>query len=408
MNPMLKSLIFLLLFSAFRIQPIFAQNQALDINASLAFQSSKSLGLKHGLRRSDKSKAKYNIKYNSNNSSLLLALNYDKNNKLTFDDSYLQANSKIATFGVGAIDRHWSFSDRTSLILSNNARPLKSIYLKLESKSKTNWLPSNANWSFEIFNGYTEGASKDKNQMLLGMRAVLSPIEGLNLALMQASQWGGRNYSNGLSALGATLFMDTNDKTHSNINKMAGFGISYLITNKIIPLRVYGQAIGEDEAGNLPSCYAYLAGVEYSNTKIKYPTTLGIETVDTRVNETTHGNCGPNTFYNNSVYNYTNYGNILGSEIDTEGSSLEFFGKSQISQKISIEYSTKAVIINDANWSSHRLSSDRKSGLINSIGTSWNKNDITLKGNIYYQGFSLDNAKIKSGYGISFFSSVKF
>lgn len=408
MNSMLKLLICLLLFSAFSTQPIFAQNQALDINASLAFKSSKSLGLQHGLRRSDKSKAKFNIKYNSNNSSLLLALNYDKNNKLTFDDSYLQANSKIATFGVGAIDRHWSFSDRTSLILSNNARPLKSIYLKLESKSKMNCLPPNANWSFEIFNGYTEGASKDKNQMLLGMRAVLSPIEGLNLALMQTSQWGGRNYSNGLSALGAALFMDSNDNTNSNINKMAGFGISYLFPNKIIPLRVYGQAIGEDEAGNLPSCYAYLAGLEYSNTNIKYPTTIGIEAVDTRIKKTLNGNCGPNTFYNNSVYTYTNYGNILASEIDSEGISLEFFGKSQISQKINIEYSTKAVVINDSNWSNHRLSSKRKSGYVNSIGTSWSKNDINFKGNIYHQGLSLDKAKIKSGYGLSFFSSITF
>ena len=35
-----------------------------------------------------------------------------------------------------------------------------------------------------------------------------------------------------------------------------GFGVSYLIPSKIIPLRIYGQAIGEDEAGNLPSCFA--------------------------------------------------------------------------------------------------------------------------------------------------------
>ena len=48
---------------------------------------------------------------------------------------------------------------------------------------------------------------------------------------------------------------------------MAGFGISYLIPSNIMPLRIYGQAVGEDEAGNLPSCFAYLAGLEWSNTK---------------------------------------------------------------------------------------------------------------------------------------------
>ena len=179
-------------------------------------------------------------------------------------------------------------------------------------------------------------------------------------------------------------------------------------TNKIIPLRVYGQAIGEDEAGSLPSCYAYLVGVEYSNLKIKYPITLGIEAVDTRVNETTHANCGPNTFYNNSVYSYKNYGDTIGSEIDTEGVSLEFFGKSKISQKIDIDYSTKAVIINDSNWSNHKLSSKRQSGLINSIGASWSKKDISFTGNVYHQNFNLDKTEIKKGLGINFSTSITF
>ena len=408
MNFMLKLFVIFLLFNTFSLQPIFAQNQALDINASLAIQSSKALGLQSGLKGSKKSKAKFNIRHDSNNSSLQLTLNYDKNNKLTFDDSYLQVNSNIATFGVGAIDRHWSFSDRTSLVLSNNARPFESIYLKLKNKFKTNWIPSNTDWSFEIFNGYIEGTSKNKNSMLLGMRAVLSPIEGLDFELIQTSQWGGRNYSNGLSALGAALFMDTNDNSNSNINKMAGFGISYLISNKTIPLRVYGQAVGEDEAGNLPSCYGYLAGLEYSNTNIKYPTILGIEYVDTRIKKTHNGNCGPNTMYNNNTYQYTNYGDTMGAPIDTEGTSLELFGKSQISQKINIEYSTKLLTVNDHNWSGHPLSSKREKGLVNSLGASWNKNNISLNGNIYHQSFELDNAKIRSGYGISFFSSITF
>ena len=92
MNFMLKLFVIFLLFNTFSLQPIFAQNQALDINASLAIQSSKVLGLQSGLKQSKKSKAKFNIRHDSNNSSLQLTLNYDKNYKLTFDGSYLQAN----------------------------------------------------------------------------------------------------------------------------------------------------------------------------------------------------------------------------------------------------------------------------------------------------------------------------
>ena len=76
--------------------------------------------------------AKLNVKYNLNNSSSQLALNYKKNDKFTFDGSYFQYTSGIATFGLGLINRHWSFSDNTSLILSQNARPSKSIYLQLK------------------------------------------------------------------------------------------------------------------------------------------------------------------------------------------------------------------------------------------------------------------------------------
>ena len=406
--PMFKLVFLFLIFIIVNTYPTFAQNQSVGIHTQLAFNSKHFLGLQNDLRSSDKGKAELNINYHIDNISSKLAFNYDGYNDYTLDRSYLEYTSKIANFGLGAIDRHWSFSDRTSLILSHNARPIKSIYLELKNTFSHNWLPKKANWSFEIFNGFIGNSHINSKSMLLGARATLSPIEGLDFEIIQTSQWGGEGYENGINALGAALFLDTNDKSNANINKMAGFGVSYLTRNNLIPIRIYGQAVGEDEAGNLPSCYAYLAGIEYSNKKIKYPTTLGVEVVDTRIDTTSHGNCGPNTFYNNSVYDYSNHGVTLGSAIDTEGISIEFFGQSQISQKFNIQYSTKAVIINDKNWSNHRLSSNRESGLINSLGIFSTKNNLTLNGNVYYQNFILNKTNIKDGYGIMLSSSIRF
>ena len=62
-----------------------------------------------------------------------------------------------------------------------------------------------------------------------------------------------------------------------------------------------------------------MAGLEWTAPKMKFPTTLTIEAIDTRVKNSTHGNCGPNTMYNNSVYDYINYETVLGAPIDTEG-----------------------------------------------------------------------------------------
>ena len=405
---MFKSWFYFSIFIVLSTQTTFAQIQPLHINTSLAFNSQKSLSSQNDLRSPNKVISKFNVSYTSDNLSSHLALNYDRKNKYTLDESFLQYTSGIATYGFGSIDRNWSFSNKTSLILSHNARPLESIYLKLKNKFNYNWLPSNASWSFEAFNGYSEGSLDNTKSMLMGLRTIISPTKGLDFEIVQTSQWGGKNYSRGLSALGTSLFLDSNDNLNANINKMAGFGISYLIPNSSTPFRIYSQAVGEDEAGNLPSCYTYLVGAEWTHTKNRYPSTIGIEVVDTRIDTTTNGNCGPNTMYNNSTYNYINYGKTMGAEIDTEGSSLSLFIRSQLSQEVTIEFSTESVTINDNNWTGHRLSSNRQSGLINSIGISWIKNNITFKGNIYNQSFNLDKADIKSGLGFGFSSSITF
>ena len=77
-------------------------------------------------------------------------------------------------------------------------------------------------------------------------------------------------------------------------------------------------------------------------------------------------------------------------------------------EKINIEFATKSVVINDNDWSGHRLSTKRHSGFINSLGVSWIKDNIRFVGDIYNQGFDLDKANIKSGYGIGFSSSILF
>jgi len=404
----MKLWFFLSIFITFNGQPFFAQNQTLNMSTSFTYQSKHFLGLKNGLRSSDKGIVKLNINHNTDSSSSQLAINYDGYNNFNLDRSYLQYTSGIATFGVGAINRHWSLSNNESLILSHNARPSKAIYLKLKNRFGYDWLPSKANWSLEVFNGYTEGSLKNSNSMLLGIRTVLSASERLDFEILQTSQWGGNDYSSGISALGSALIFDTNKDSNANINKMAGFGISYLIPSNKIPLRIYGQAIGEDEAGNLPSCYGYLAGLEWTNTEIKYPTVVGIEAIDTRIDTSTNGYCGPNTMYNNSTYKYSNYGDTMGAEISTEGTSYGLYLQSQISQKINVKFTTKSIVINDNDWSDHPLSSKRQSGFVNSFSVSWFQDNVSFKTDIYNQNFNLDKADIENSYGVGFSSSIIF
>ena len=259
--------------------------------------------------------AKFN--FSDENISSNLVLNINKKRKLSFDNSSFNLNIKNTILGIGKVNRHWSFSPNTSLILSKNARPSNSIYLITKNSNSSNKLFSWIGpWSFEVFNSYLSNTNGPKNSLMLGTRAVIEPINGLKFELNKISQWGGEGQSNSFNALRAAILGNTNEDDHANINQMAGIGVSYSIPNKKMPMRLYGQLIGEDEAGGLPSCNIYLTGLEWTNPRNNNK--IGIEVIDTRIDLTTHNNCGPNTAYNNGTYKYTNYDKVMGAPIDTE------------------------------------------------------------------------------------------
>jgi hypothetical protein len=389
-------------------QPLFSQNDNLNMSVGTTFNSGNVLGVYNNLRTQNKNNVNFNLEYSKRNLSSQLSLNFDDHDKLNFDNSYVNYENGIANFSIGRVDRIWSFSKKSSLILSSNSRPLEAISINLKNKFNTQWLPSTANWSVELINGSTKNSLNGKNSMLSGARVVISPSKKLNFEILQIGQWGDQNdklYSSNIDAL---LFGNTNEGSKSNINKMAGFGVSYSIPLNKNTYRFYSQTIGEDEAGSLPSCLAWMAGLELTAPKMKFPTTLTIEAVDTRVKRSTHGNCGPNTMYNNSVYDYINYETVLGVPIDTEGTSLEIFGQSEVNNNLDINYSTKFLSINDKDYSQHRLSSKRSLGTITSLGIHWEKDGFDLGGSIGYQNMILDKANISNGTIFSLYTSVEF
>ena len=389
-------------------QPLFSQNDNLNMSVGTAFNSGNVLGVYNNLRTQNKSNVNFNLEYSKRSLSSQLSLNFDDHDKLNFDNSYVNYEKGIANLSIGKVDRIWSFSKKSSLILSSNSRPLEALSLKLENRFNTNWLPLVANWSVELINGSTKNSYNGKNSMLSGTRIVISPSEKLNFEFLQTGQWGDQNnklYSSNTSAL---LFSNSNEGIDAHINKMAGFGLSYAVPLHENTFRFYSQTVGEDEAGSLPSCLAWMVGLELTAPEIKFPTTVSIEAVDTRVKKSTHGNCGPNTSYNNGIYDYVNYDTVLGVPIDTEGTSLEVFGQSQVNKNLGINYSTKFLSINDKDYESHRLSTKRSLGTVTSLGIYWEKDGFELGGSISYQNLILDKANVSNGTRFSLFTSVKF
>ena len=377
-------------------QPLFSQNDTLNMSVGTAFNSGNVLGVYNNLRTQNKSNVNFNLEYSKRSLSSQLSLNFDDHDKLSFDNSYVNYEKGIANLSIGKVDRIWSFSEKSSLILSSNSRPLEALSLKLENRFNTNWLPPSANWSVELINGSTKNSYNGKNSMLSGSRVVISPHENLNFEILQTAQWGDQNYKLYSTDIEA-FFLDTNVGKNTSVNKLAGFGLSYSVPLNKNTYRFYSQAMGEDEAGSLPSCYSWMVGLELKASEIKFPTTLTIEAVDTRVKRSTHGNCGPNTMYNNNTYDYINYETVLGVPIDTESTSLELFGQSQVNKNLGINYSTKFLSINDKDYSQHRLSSKRSLGTITSLGIHWEKKNFVINGSIIFQNLTLDKVNISNG-----------
>ena len=112
--------------------------------------------------------------------------------------------------------------------------------------------------------------------------------------------------------------------------------------------------------------------------------------------------------YNNNTYDYINYDTVLGVPIDTEGTSLEVFGQSQINENLNINYSTKFLSVNNKDYSQHRLSTKRSLGAITTLGIYWGGGNFDIGGSIGYQNIILDKANISNGTIFSLYTSVEF
>jgi hypothetical protein len=339
-----------------------------------------------------------------------IALSYTKNLDLTFDQSFIEYNHQNIIFGIGKVNRNWSFSPNTSLILSSNTRPTESIYFHLinDQRSDNNLLSWIGPWSFEAFNSTTSSSGNAKKPMLLGYRIVIEPFQNFKFELVKTSQWGGVGYNKNFPSFLAATLGNTNEDDFSDINQLAGFGVSYLTNVNKIPLKIFGQIIGEDEAGALPSCLMSLFGSEFNFKNNNLISKLGFEYIDTRIKKTSHGNCGQNTAYNNSSYEYANYGVVYGAPIDTDSKSLSVWVSKKLSRQLNLTYRLENVTINDYNWPNHRLSTVRKNGLKSDIIASWIHNSFSVNSRITFQDFSLEKANFKEGISLGLNTAYVF
>jgi hypothetical protein len=123
-------------------------------------------------------------------------------------------------------------------------------------------------WQLDAFAGQLTQRSGPNHPHLLGARLQVMPLSGLELGVSGTLQWGGGGRTESVrSLLRGIIGQDNFDPSQPDGdeagNGLAGFDARYTVRlGERRTVSIYGQAIGDDEAGYLPSHYLGGAGVD--------------------------------------------------------------------------------------------------------------------------------------------------
>ena len=246
------------------------------------------------------------------------------------DGSYLAAVGGNWIWTAGALNRWWGPGWNTSLILSNNARPIPalSVQRRLAQPFSTPWLSWLGPWRFTAFAGELEGHRTIAHAKLLGARLSFQPVPGLEFGLFRTAQWGGNGRPQSLKSLAKLMLGQTNVGSNGVTagneagNQLGGWDARYGFGGRSWTSAVYLQVVGEDEAGYLPSKNLYLAGWEFSPEWFSTGLRLDLEAANTTAGSFRPMGARPdyNVAYNHSVYKsgYRYYGRSIGATWDND------------------------------------------------------------------------------------------
>lgn len=186
------------------------------------------------------------------------------------DGSYLGVSIGNTMLSAGYQDRWWGPGWDGSLILSTSARPIPALTLERNysdpfSVPVLKWFGP---WRAGIVFGQLEDHRTDFDQTrFFAARVAFKPWEHLEIGLSRSAQWCGEGRPCGFDVFW-NLFTG-NDNASDDLtleeepgNQLAGYDLRVSSPWRNFPVAFYGQMIGEDEAGVLPSKFLGLFGLE--------------------------------------------------------------------------------------------------------------------------------------------------
>jgi hypothetical protein len=249
-----------------------------------------------------------------------------------YDNSFIAYQFGDWNLRVGSIDQWWGPTQSSSLIMSNNTRPVKAVAFSrsVNTQSKSRWLSWMGPWYFTTQMGQFEKDRAVPNVDVLMNRFNARPLKGLEIGLSWVAMWGGKGSGEGFKEfIELVTFQNVcpNDigdcdpsQNSKRGNHISGFDISYTAQLFDRPVTFYAQRVGEDSVDDYKiTDNANLVGISTYWRGAK----IFLETSDTNVA------CSPNEdsfdcYYEHGQYTngYRTYGRTLGSTFDSDAKQI--------------------------------------------------------------------------------------
>jgi hypothetical protein len=186
------------------------------------------------------------------------------------DGSHLTARLGNWLVSAQTLERWWGPGHESSLIVSNNARPMPTLLAeRAEARPfESDWLSWLGPWRFSFAVSQMESDRADiDSPLFMAWRVAVMPFKDIELGFSRTAQFCGKQLTCDLDTFGNMLAGNDNvgvDATPENEpgNQMAGFDIHWASPIGSWPYAVYSQYIGEDESSYLPAKYLGMLGVE--------------------------------------------------------------------------------------------------------------------------------------------------
>ena len=288
---------------------------------------------------------------------------------------------------AGQMPTYWGPGHDGSLIRGDASRPVYGLTMQRADQSafESKWLSWIGPWQYQAFAGQLDDYDAVPDAKLIGLRVTAQPLPYLELGASRMIQIGGEGQPDSLKAYWNAFIGNDNScnglicsGNNNPSNQLAGFDARLNLKQWFdVPFSLYGQLIGEDESGGLPSKKMYLAGVDYSSSFKNMPFLLYTEWADTRTNGEVSGLSYTHIQYTDGYYQH---GFPLGHAMGGDGEMYSVGGNIRFDRMNRVSGRVLFAKVNQSNWAINQAFPEKDE--VKALDLTWShylRPDIPLK-----------------------------